>query len=210
MRHPFRKPSVIISLILLAACVVFWHRGNRQRESIGYRSGTASSYDAWGALTIMNGNLELIMEGSGSAHRLTWISLNDDNDVDAHDPGVVPPSPGFCAWTRRDVTTRTSVWEHGPLGTNGVHSLEWRDWRLLYASRLVIMQVPIWAVMSIISVPLILASTRFLRLRRRERQGLCLGCGYDLRATKNRCPECGTEIPASDENSPKIETPVAS
>lgn len=42
-----------------------------------------------------------------------------------------------------------------------------------------------------------IAFCRRWRAARRRREGRCLTCGYDLRASKERCPECGTPMAAT-------------
>jgi hypothetical protein len=54
--------------------------------------------------------------------------------------------------------------------------------------------IPAWAVAVPLAVLPALTARRFLRRRREQRlhsQGQCVRCGYDLRATPGRCPECG-------------------
>jgi hypothetical protein len=63
--------------------------------------------------------------------------------------------------------------------------------------------IPYWAVVAVgmvipaawvtqIAVPWL---WRLRAERARRRVGLCVRCGYDLRASKERCPECGTLVP---------------
>jgi hypothetical protein len=55
--------------------------------------------------------------------------------------------------------------------------------------------IPLWAIaMGTIFMPVaVLFAAIFRRGKvRRISSGLCINCGYDLRATPDRCPECGT------------------
>jgi hypothetical protein len=58
------------------------------------------------------------------------------------------------------------------------------------------LRLPAWG---LVLVFLILPALWYLLKRRRQRrneyrraQGLCVACGYDLRASTDRCPECGS------------------
>ena len=57
-----------------------------------------------------------------------------------------------------------------------------------------VVAAPAWAVMTLLLVLPALWMNRWRGSRRVKRMGLCPSCGYDLRASSDRCPECGAAI----------------
>jgi hypothetical protein len=52
---------------------------------------------------------------------------------------------------------------------------------------------PYWSLLALALLPTATLIRRWRRQRLRKKRGQCLSCGYDLRASGARCPECGAE-----------------
>jgi hypothetical protein len=77
----------------------------------------------------------------------------------------------------------------------GAQAQRWKPFRVvegsdgIYQGRLYI--APNWAAVLLTGLAPAIWAWKRIRRRRRYSAGYCLGCGYDLRATPDRCPECG-------------------
>jgi hypothetical protein len=81
----------------------------------------------------------------------------------------------------------------------GPHLGLWIEWALTSESDWV-WTVRYWKLFwLLLGLPVLWIVRRIVRAR--PRPGLCAKCGYDLRATPDRCPECGT-IPVAAEGAP--------
>ena len=105
-------------------------------------------------------------------------------------------------------------------GVRPRRTFDWPSAWLLFSALLVLAGCPITSVLGrrdvtplpeyapalywiVVLTSLIASTVVFLRhsylrgeTELRRRQGTCLRCGYDLRATPDKCPECGMAAPA--------------
>jgi hypothetical protein len=117
---------------------------------------------------------------------------------------------GARLWVAWDRITSTDPWylnlHGGEQGWRFFHQAEPPDdlgWRTLwfgvdtdrvgpeagqaFVSDRTVVHVPAWVPLLLLAV---LPLSRLARMRK-GRSGVCPACGYDLRATPERCPECG-------------------
>ena len=112
--------------------------------------------------------------------------------VDDADETLMP-----VIYSNFDAGSRTSKEDHVVYQTHTASSI-WDG----KATNFRLVRVPLWPPFLLTAVlPSIYAALTVRRLRRehvRRFSGLCVTCGYDLRATRGRCPECGLvpEMPA--------------
>lgn len=118
---------------------------------------------------------------------------------------IPPPSPGAIQQAKQTYGAMLTLQQanasaptSGPAlnaqaaGFMQLNMLYERQKRMLDRERYWELVFPLWLVPTVFSLPVLLAGLlTLLRGRRRIRQGLCPACGYDLRGSSDRCPECG-------------------
>lgn len=139
--------------------------------------------DSWIWIRPMRGGVVASDEGylNFATFRITDPSqaLGFSNEFYEDDPGALPVDNGL-AWT--------NFAKFGAMGQLPAISSDFPAYRYTSA------RLPLWA-LELIGLPFVFRwGWMVVRMRRRKNHGQCIQCGYDLRETPNRCPECGSEV----------------
>ena len=158
--------ATALSLLLCAAVVVLWVRGeSRNTDAFHFRTPRGSV-----ELTSAPGFLGLTT-GRSTANKSGQIGFEYRNGT----------SMVYLFWIVLNEDGRDSALRRMGFG------------RLLTPSNSTLV-LPHWFAASLLAVLPLWRSWRALASRRRRvrsGRGFCANCGYDLRATPERCPECG-------------------
>jgi hypothetical protein len=144
------------------------------------------------ALTVLSLLLCLVtvilwVRSSRTLDHVLWI--HGHSSIEAFSPrgrivAIVTPRDHFVSPSYAFLWTRDSALDVPSPGF--YFSKSWDGWW-----RFTVM-FPCWiAVLTFAMLPLYVVLRSLICKRRGAMNGRCLVCGYDLRATPNRCPECG-------------------
>ncbi len=89
----------------------------------------------------------------------------------------------------------TSTFENGRVEAFNRNTPAWQKWGIesIRANTFDADGVSFAYLIAPIALLLLWLMVRLRRQSRRQRLGLCRNCGYDMRESPGRCPECGTE-----------------
>lgn len=185
MKRRLLNLTTLLSLLLALAVAALWVRGRTWTDTLYWGRASGQSYEVQFARGVVQlsaaWDLERQAAGAGwdALHVPSWDGLL----TTGRRRGVWSVNSLFLTWSD---TSRAGRWGFAA----AKQTLP--NWTSPQTATCVLVQAPLWFVLG---VTLLLPSAhgaRWLRRRRRIRKSLCPACGYDLRATPGRCPECGS------------------
>jgi len=177
---------IILSLGASVLIGATWIRSRCRSDILSHGSVTAKSHvswkieSVWGALHCWREAMYLDADSDFSREQVgyRWESTPAEDD-----------SPYFRFYPTR--TLSSYKWNHGGLDFSYSNDAVINNFTGGPMGHVVVTEVllPDW---SLLAFFLTIAGLSAFAIRRRRRPaGFCQHCGYDLRATPDRCPECG-------------------
>jgi hypothetical protein len=172
-----------VSLVLCLASSFLWVRSHLLHEH--YISRNGSEWQAW-----VNFDGTLLFE---RMHGLDISFYTGYQRLGRRDFGFWEANSSSSAHAKRRILLLGAGWYRG----GNWFQMQWSHQRPSFWFSYEVYVMPYWVVSLPSSVFPLLWIGRFLRRRSRRKRGLCLHCGYDLRASPGRCPECGEACKSS-------------
>jgi hypothetical protein len=183
MMRSVRRTIVVTSLLLFVMTLAMWVRSCDRSDSLNrYRrdvAGADTYHDTTG-IFIMRGMI-------GGGYLRIYPPTTQDWPPDArwrfHTAGANP-----IPWPHRFSMLGFRYWNTKLPGTPSFRGMD-----------VVGGTIPLWFVATLLAIAPGVAARRLRHERRRRRRiaaGLCGACGYDVRASGERCPECGLLVPS--------------
>lgn len=184
MRQAICRILRVLSIVACVAIVVLWVRSYWVGENVSYHTvaGDRCSVTA-GRGTFMaefQSNVVYFAANDRPVPGLAYRDRGAPSDFGALQWQTATQwrAAGFGLVINRGSGVRRSEWAMRPGG--------WQNTVVL---------IPFWTLLVGAAVPIVTSAIAFLRQRRGSESPRCAGCGYDIRATPDRCPECGKSVP---------------
>jgi hypothetical protein len=172
----FFNAMTILSLVLLIGSVILWVRSYTVEDMLLWlrMDGGRYTQTAPGCL--------VLAEETASFRGLK----RDEYGLKYYHERASPVSSVIVRMLTLSIGPR-DTWIQGEWGGFGLW--RWQSADKVYSKTTIL--VPFWSIVGVTSLLPLGWLVRRLFRRGGARSGLCRTCGYDLRATPDRCPECG-------------------
>jgi hypothetical protein len=155
-----------ISLLLCVATLALWVRSYWAADAVDWE-----------------GSNDILGAGSQKGRILIVVTRNSGNVGDTGFQFQIGRSPNQLKF-------------EDEFGNDGHEWLGFGYAHISAGETICLIMLPLWFICILFSLGPAIWLTLHLKHRRATDTNACPTCGYDLRATPDRCPECGTEVTA--------------